>query len=110
MSQDFPIVIVKNLPYNATSSSIFDLFGKYGNINQLRIADSTDKSSMGTCFVVFNNVTSATQASSELNGVNFGGRYIVTSIYQVDKSKLIEEDYIVRKAQLDELKVQYGIK
>lgn len=110
-SSEFPIVIVKNLPFNTPTDTLYELFGKYGNINQLRVPEtsSQDRSNLGSCIIVYNNSSNAKRASSELNGINFGGRYLVSSLYSVDSSKLLEEDYIVRKTQLDELKKQYGI-
>lgn len=107
---DFPIVLLKNFPYNTSSQSLFELLGKFGDIHQLRTADPKDASSQqGTCFVVYHNLESAVQAAKELNGVNFHGRYLVASLYSIDKTKLSEEDFILRKEQLEQLKQQYGI-
>lgn len=108
---EFPIVLVKNLPFNTSTDTLYELFGKYGNINQLRVPDSSqDRSILGSCIIIYNNLTNAQRAASELNGINFGGRYLVSSLYAVDPAKLMDEDYTVRKTQLDQLKKQYGIK
>ncbi|KAK6455857.1 uncharacterized protein RJT20DRAFT_51185 [Scheffersomyces xylosifermentans] len=109
---EYPIVLVKNLPYNTSSAALYDLFGKYGSINQLRLPDDTSSQSklnLGSCFIIYNNLANAQRAASELNGVNFSGRYLVASLFQVDKSNLTSEDMIVRKEQLTKLKQMYGI-
>ena len=36
------ILLVKNLPFNITADEIYDLFGKYGAIRQVRMSDSND--------------------------------------------------------------------
>ncbi|ODV81518.1 uncharacterized protein CANTADRAFT_19151 [Suhomyces tanzawaensis NRRL Y-17324] len=107
---DYPIVLVKNLPYNTSSAALYDLFGKYGNISQVRVPDgSSGQASLGTCIVVYNNLENAIRASQELNGVNFHGRYLVSVMYQVDASKIMQEDLVVRKAHIEELKREYKI-
>lgn len=105
---DFPIVLVKNLPYNPNTTSLYSLFGKIGTINQIRVPGEKS-TNLGTCFVIYTDVQSAKKAVSELNGVNFEGRYIVVSLYQVDKSKLVEEDLEARKVNMEKMKEEYGI-
>ncbi|CAI5758430.1 unnamed protein product [Candida verbasci] len=90
----FPIVQVKNLPFNSSSKSLYEFFGKFGNINQIRINE-------GSCFIIYTNFINAEKAAKVLNGVNFNGRYLITSLYQVDKSKL--DDMKLRKEQLESL-------
>lgn len=101
---DYPIVLLKNLPFNLSSSSLYEIVGKYGNIVQVRVPDELVKNEdyyqPGTCLVVYMNMSSAITAAKELNGVNVHGRYVVASLYGVDSSKLVEEDYIYRKERL----------
>ena len=52
-TNDFPIVLVKNLPYDVSTKSLYELAGKFGNIHQLRIP--VDVQNKGTCFIVYNN-------------------------------------------------------
>lgn len=109
-ASDFPIVLLKNFPYNTSSEALFELLGKFGDIHQLRIADPKEASAQqGTCFAVYHNLGSAVLAAKELNGVNFHGRYLVASLFSIDKTKLAEEDFILRREQLEQLKQQYGI-
>lgn len=103
---DFPIVLLKNLPFNLSSSALYDIVGKYGNIVQVRVPDELEKKEEyyqpGTCLVVYMNLSSAVTAAKELNGVNVHGRYVVASLYGVDTSKLVEEDYVYRKERLQD--------
>ncbi|RDW85216.1 hypothetical protein BP6252_02806 [Coleophoma cylindrospora] len=68
-------LFVKNLSYNVTPEELFDLFGKFGPIRQVRqgIANNTK----GTAFVVYEDVLDAKQACDKLNGFNFQNRYLV---------------------------------
>ncbi|ROW01507.1 hypothetical protein VSDG_02044 [Cytospora chrysosperma] len=94
-------LFVKNLSYNVTPEELFELFGKYGPIRQVRqgIASNTK----GTAFVVYEDVMDAKQACDKLNGFNFQGRYLVEKMV---KSK---EDLEARKENLAQLKKQHGI-
>ncbi|KAK1729288.1 uncharacterized protein BDZ83DRAFT_606064 [Colletotrichum acutatum] len=68
-------LFVKNLSYNVTPEELFDLFGKFGPIRQVRqgIASGTK----GTAFVVYEDVMDAKQACDKLNGFNFQNRYLI---------------------------------
>jgi pre-mRNA branch site protein p14 len=43
-------VFVRNLPYKISSEDMYDLFGKYGAIRQIRLGNQND--TKGTAFVV----------------------------------------------------------
>ncbi|KAG7666206.1 uncharacterized protein J8A68_000251 [[Candida] subhashii] len=109
------IFSVRNLPYNTSTESLYEFFGKYGNINQIRIPDpranssSSSSAQQGTCFIIYNNTTNAIRAAHDLNGVNFNGRYLVTSLYHVDRSKIANEELTLRQEHLNELKKMYEI-
>lgn len=66
-----------------TPDHLFDLFGKFGPIRQIRqgIAANTK----GTAFVVYEDVMDAKIACDKLNGFNFQGRYLVVLYHQVEK-------------------------
>ncbi|OQE20335.1 hypothetical protein PENSTE_c013G09992 [Penicillium steckii] len=69
------ILFVKNLNYNVTAEQLFDLFGKFGPIRQIR--QGIANNSKGTAFVVYEDVHDAKQACDKLNGFNFQNRYLV---------------------------------
>ncbi|QPG73534.1 hypothetical protein FOA43_000845 [Brettanomyces nanus] len=85
---EFPIVQVKNLPYNVKPEELYELFGQFGNIDQVRIGDETE--TKGQAFVVYKNYKNCQIAADKLKGFNFNGRYLVVSLYNVDKSKVEE--------------------
>ena len=42
---------MRNLPFNITPEEMYDIFGKFGALRQVRIGDS--KETRGTAFVVY---------------------------------------------------------
>ncbi|MCJ1346510.1 hypothetical protein MMC31_004727, partial [Peltigera leucophlebia] len=109
-------LFVKNLSYNVTPEELFDLFGKFGPVRQIRqgIAGNTK----GTAFVVYEDVTDAKQACDKLNGFNFQSRYLVGEgdekssdvlYHQPEKMAKSKEDLAERQENLEKLKRQHGI-
>ncbi|KAI5968474.1 hypothetical protein KGF57_000168 [Candida theae] len=84
LSYNFPIVSVKNVSFSASHTQLFETFAPFGRIYQIR----HNPSEMGHYFVIFYNLSSAQAAAKELNGVNLEGRYLVTSIHGVEKTKI----------------------
>ncbi|KAL9133294.1 MAG: hypothetical protein Q9175_005526 [Cornicularia normoerica] len=100
-------LFVKNLSYNLTPEDLFDLFGKFGPVRQIRqgIANNTK----GTAFVVYEDVMDAKQACDKLNGFNFQNRYLVVLYHQPEKMAKSKEDLAERQENLEKLKKQHGI-
>jgi len=100
-------LFVKNLSFNVTAEELFDLFGKFGPVRQIRqgIANNTK----GTAFVVYEDVMDAKQACDKLNGFNFQNRYLVVLYHQPDKMVKAQNDLAERQANLENLKRQHGI-
>ncbi|KAL8943444.1 MAG: hypothetical protein Q9216_001082 [Gyalolechia sp. 2 TL-2023] len=100
-------LFVKNLSYNVTAEELFDLFGKFGPVRQIRqgIASNTK----GTAFVVYEDVMDAKQACDKLNGFNFQNRYLVVLYHQPEKMAKSKEDLAERQENLEKLKRQHGI-
>lgn len=57
-------------------ADLYELFGKYGAIRQIRIGDQAGKTK-GTAFVVFEEIGDAKNAMEHLNGFHLQERYIV---------------------------------
>ncbi|TQS36394.1 hypothetical protein Golomagni_03157 [Golovinomyces magnicellulatus] len=93
--------------YNVTPEELFDLFGKFGPIRQIRqgIANNTK----GTAFVVYEDVMDSKMACEKLNGFNFQNRYLVVLYHQPEKVVRSKEDLETRKESLEQLKKQHGI-
>ncbi|EWC46479.1 pre-mRNA branch site p14-like protein [Drechslerella stenobrocha 248] len=101
------ILFVKNLSYQVSSEELFDLFGKFGPIRQIRqgVANNTK----GTAFVVYEEVNDAKTACDKLNGFNFQNRYLVVLYHQPEKMARSEKDLAMRQEELEKLKKQHGI-
>lgn len=87
---DSPILLVKNLPYDASTALLYDLFSKYGKIHQLRVSDGSV--SLGSCYVVYYDKLHAQRAAKGLSGLNFHSRYLVALIFQANEETLRSAD------------------
>jgi hypothetical protein len=65
---------VRNLPFNITSQEMYDIFGKFGGIRQVRVG--CNKDTRGTAYVVFDDIHDAKQACDHLSGFNVANRYV----------------------------------
>jgi pre-mRNA branch site protein p14 len=102
------ILFVKNLAYNIDAPALFELFGKFGPIRQIRAG--TETKTKGTAYVVYEDVMDAKQACDKLNGFNFGNRYLVVLYHQPEKMKVdVKEDIATRQENLERLKKEHGI-
>ncbi|KAF4594683.1 pre-mRNA branch site protein p14 [Ophiocordyceps camponoti-floridani] len=100
-------LFVKNLSYSVTPEELFDLFGKYGPIRQVR--QGISPSTKGTAFVVYEDAMDAKGACDKLNGFNFQNRYLVVLFHQPEKMIRSKEDLDARRESLAQLKKQHGI-
>ncbi|KAK7203924.1 RNA recognition domain-containing protein [Myxozyma melibiosi] len=80
------ILFVKNLSYNVTSEELYDLFGRFGSIRQIRLGNA--QGTKGTAFVVYDDIQDAKTACDKLSGFNFQSRYLVVLYHQPDKNML----------------------
>jgi pre-mRNA branch site protein p14 len=69
------ILFVRNLPFKVSSQELYDLFGKYGSVRQVRLGNS--QTTRGTGFVVYDDIFDAKNACEHLSGFNLGGRYLI---------------------------------
>eukprot|EP00940_MAST-03C_sp_MAST-3C-sp2_P001946 g1946.t1 len=76
---------VRNLPFKITADEIYDIFGKFGPVRQIRVG--CEKSTRGTAFVVYEDIYDAKNAVEHLSGFNVCGRYLVVLYYQATKMK-----------------------
>ncbi|KAF5942653.1 hypothetical protein HYC85_020295 [Camellia sinensis] len=81
---------VQNLPFNISSEEMYDIFGKYGAIRQIRI--DTNKDTRGTAFVVYEDIYDAKTVIDHLSGFNVANRYLIMLYYQQAKmSKMFDQ-------------------
>lgn len=78
------ILYVRNLPYKISSEEIYDVFGRFGAIRQIRLGNTNE--TRGTAFVVYEDIFDAKNACEHLSGFNVAGRYLVVMYYHKKKS------------------------
>ncbi|KAL2608773.1 hypothetical protein R1flu_027346 [Riccia fluitans] len=100
------VLYVRNLPFNISSEEMYDIFGKYGAIRQIRIGDNKD--TRGTAFVVYEDIYDAKNAVDHLSGFNVANRYLIVLYYQQAKmSKKIDQRK--KEEELTKLQEKYGV-
>jgi pre-mRNA branch site protein p14 len=97
------ILYVRNLPYKITAEELYDIFGKYGAIRQIRLGVTAE--TKGTCFVVFEDIWDAKTACDHLSGFNVGGRYLVVLYYNATKQNKTR-DLDKQQLELDHLRAR----
>jgi len=78
------ILYVKNLPFKMTDEELFEVFGRYGAIYQIRKGVTNE--TRGTAFVIYEDIFEAKAALEALSGYMLGGRYLVVLYYQKEKN------------------------
>lgn len=100
------ILFVKNCSFKTTGADLYDLFGKYGSIRQIRMGNGAK--TKGTAFVVFEEPLDAKTAFEHLNGFHLQERYLVVLYHQAAKQAL-KVDIAKREAEVAEQKKRYNI-
>ncbi|PWN46626.1 hypothetical protein IE53DRAFT_391209, partial [Violaceomyces palustris] len=88
-------------------SDLYELFGRYGAIRQIRLGDAPK--TKGTAFVVFEEVADAKSALDHLNGFHLQERYIVV-LFHMPSRQAAKADLAKREAELERLKAKHDIK
>ncbi|CAM9813389.1 unnamed protein product [Ascophyllum nodosum] len=96
-------VYVRNLPFKISADEMYDIFGKYGAIRQIRLGDRQD--TRGTAFVVYEDIYDAKAAVDHLSGFNVCGRYLIVLYYQPAKMQK-RMDQQAKKQELEELRAK----
>jgi pre-mRNA branch site protein p14 len=100
------VLFIRNLPYKITSEEMYDIFGKYGAIRQIRVG--TNAETRGTAFVVYEDIFDAKNACDHLSGFNVCNRYLVVLYFQ--PSKLAKKfDAEKEKELIERTKQKYGL-
>ncbi|KAF1332811.1 Pre-mrna branch site p14-like protein, partial [Globisporangium splendens] len=102
------ILYVRNLPFKISSEEMYDIFGKYGAIRQIRLGVNND--TRGTAFVVYEDIYDAKNAVDHLSGFNVCGRYLIVLYYQANRMQTKKgQDVEKQKQELQDLKQKYGV-
>merc|ERR1712083_675610 len=97
---------VRNLPFKITAEEMYDIFGKFGALRQIRLGNASD--TRGTAFVVYEDIFDAKNAVDHLSGFNVCGRYLVVLYYQQTKmQKRLDTEREQR--ELAEMREKLGI-
>ena len=97
---------VRNLPFKITPEEMYDIFGKYGALRQVRLGNAQD--TRGTAFVVYEDIYDAKNAVDHLSGFNVCGRYLVVLYYQAARmEKRMDTDK--KRQELEKLKEKFGV-
>ncbi|XP_058196382.1 splicing factor 3B subunit 6-like protein [Rhododendron vialii] len=100
------VLYVRNLPFNISSEEMYDIFGKYGAIRQIRIGNGKD--TRGTAFVVYEDIYDAKTAVDHLSGFNVANRYLIVLYYQHAKmSKKFDQKK--KEEEIVKLQEKYGV-
>jgi len=101
------IVYVKNLPFKINTQELYDLFGRYGAIRQIRLGNKAE--TKGRAFVVYEDIHEAKQAVEHLSGFNVKERYITVTYHRHEKLAPTKADTQKKKEQIEQLKARYGV-
>uniref|UniRef100_A0A4W4EMG3 Splicing factor 3B subunit 6 n=1 Tax=Electrophorus electricus TaxID=8005 RepID=A0A4W4EMG3_ELEEL len=80
------ILYIRNLPYKITAEEMYDIFGKYGPIRQIRVGNTPE--TRGTAYVVYEDIFDAKNACDHLSGFNVCNRYLVVLYYNANRVRL----------------------
>lgn len=75
------ILYVKSLPFKITSEELYDIFGKFGAVRQIRLGSTAE--TRGRAYVVYEDIHDAQRALEKLTGFNVMGRYIVVLYHTI---------------------------
>ncbi|WVW87076.1 hypothetical protein I302_109133 [Kwoniella bestiolae CBS 10118] len=99
--------------FNITGTDLYDLFGKYGPLRQIRLGNDTNLKTKGTAYVVYESPDDAKEAINHLNGFHLMERYIVVLYHHPSKqqaSALAKAELRAREQALAEEKKRLGLK
>ena len=97
---------MRNLPFKITAEEMYDIFGKFGALRQIRLGNAPD--TRGTAFVVYEDIYDAKTAVDHLSGFNVCGRYLVVLYYQQSKMEK-RQDTEREMKELSEMRARLGI-
>merc|ERR1712005_69961 len=100
------VLYVRNLPFKITAEEMYDIFGKFGPIRQIRLGCTS--STRGTAFVVYDDIYDAKHACDHLSGFNVANRYLIVLYYQQNKQTK-KVDTKKKREDIERLKNKFGV-
>ncbi|XP_045640895.1 splicing factor 3B subunit 6-like [Ursus americanus] len=101
------ILYIRNLPYKITAEEMYDIFGKYGPIRQIRVGNTPK--TRGTAYVVFEDIFNSKNTHDQLAGLHFWNRYLVGLCYNANSAFQKTDTKKKEEQQLKLLREKYGI-
>mmetsp|Transcript_2606 Transcript_2606/g.5970 ORF Transcript_2606/g.5970 Transcript_2606/m.5970 type:complete len:121 (+) Transcript_2606:239-601(+) len=101
------IIFVKNLPFKITAEEMYDIFGKYGAIRQIRMGNTP--ATIGKAYVIYEDIYDAKNAVDHLSGFNVCGRYIIV-LYHHPERMSKKQEMKKREDQMLAMKKKYNLK
>ena len=103
------ILYVRNLPFTITDEDVYDIFGKYGAIRQIRVGNT--QSTKGTAYVVYEDIYDAKAALEKLSGFNVANRYLIVLYYKNTNTKNTNNNAVLAReeAALKALQKREGV-
>jgi pre-mRNA branch site protein p14 len=101
---------VRHLPFKITKEELFELFGAYGAIRQIRQGVSNNKK--GLAYVVYEDILDAKNAVEHLNGFRVSGRFITVQYHRIPKdvqATFRARQQAAKTAKLAALQQQYQV-
>ncbi|CAL8468042.1 g7581 [Coccomyxa elongata] len=100
------VLYVRNLPFNISSEEMYEIFGRYGAVRQIRLG--TSKDTRGTAYVVYEDIYDAKTAVDGLSGFNVANRYLIVLYYNTSKQskKTSTKD---KEEELRKMQEKYGV-
>lgn len=79
------MLFVRNLPWKITAEELYDTFGRYGALRQVRVGTAPE--TRGSAYVVYEDIFDAKAACEALSGFNVAGRYLIVLYYQASRAR-----------------------
>lgn len=100
------VLFVRNLPYNISAEEMFEVFGKYGAVRQIRVGSTKD--TRGTAYVVYEDIYDAKAAQEHLSGFNVQNRYLIV-LYHQNKRQTQKMSTKEQEEELRRMQEKYGV-
>jgi pre-mRNA branch site protein p14 len=82
------ILFIRHLPDAITHDELYELFGRFGAVEQIRLGRISNPDTRGKAYIVYEDVFDAKAAVDELSGHNVMGRYISVVFHRPPKAKV----------------------
>jgi pre-mRNA branch site protein p14 len=100
------VLYVRNLPFNITPDELYEVFGKFGAVRQIRVG--TTKDTRGTAYVVYEDIYDAKNAQEHLSGFNVQNRYLIV-LYHANKRQVQKLSTKEQEEELRRMQEKYGV-